>query len=377
MFTMPPGAVLIYTFLCLLGSSFLSAYETFTRSGTKFEHLALHPDPQTGTVYIGATNYLFQLSSDLQLRTEESTGPVEDSKDCLPPIAFTHCPQARLANNHNKLLLVNPYKGELITCGSVHQGICEKRSLDSIKNVLFKTDRPVDTQYVAANDPNVTTVGLVALSKEQLPVLFVGRGYTSSHPPISTRNLVSPLIFSYEETAKLAVAGRLSEYDHHFVKSFSHHSSVYFLFYRRDLKSQSREYKTYISRICLYDTSYYSYVEVPLVCRTAGKNYNLLQAVHVGRPAEGLGAGRLRTQGDVLVGVFSMGLASSGKPGEDSAMCMYTLEEIDRRINATRDLCYTRDGRAEGGEAAYIEYDVKSLCANLPSVRRRPLLSMI
>ncbi|MGH0180053.1 UNVERIFIED_CONTAM: hypothetical protein FKN15_021058 [Acipenser sinensis] len=545
---MPPGAVLIYTFLCLLGSSFLSAYETFTRSGTKFEHLALHPDPQTGTVYIGATNYLFQLSSDLQLRTEESTGPVEDSKDCLPPIAFTHCPQARLANNYNKLLLVNPYKGELITCGSVHQGICEKRSLDSIKNVLFKTDRPVDTQYVAANDPNVTTVGLVALSKEQLPVLFVGRGYTSSHPPISTRNLVSPLIFSYEETAKLAVAGRLSEYDHHFVKSFSHHSSVYFLFYRRDLKSQSREYKTYISRICLYDTSYYSYVEVPLVCRTAGKNYNLLQAVHVGRPAEGLGAGRLRTQGDVLVGVFSMGLASSGKPGEDSAMCMYvdtqyvaandpnvttvglvalskeqlpvlfvgrgytsshppistrnlvsplifsyeetaklavagrlseydhhfvksfshhssvyflfyrrdlksqsreyktyisriclydtsyysyvevplvcrtagknynllqavhvgrpaeglgagrlrtqgdvlvgvfsmglassgkpgedsamcmyTLEEIDRRINATRDLCYMRDGRAEGGEAAYIEYDVKSLCANLPS----------
>ncbi|XP_041130451.1 plexin-B1-like [Polyodon spathula] len=367
MFTMPPGAVLIYTLLCLLGSSVLSAYETFTRSGTKFEHLALHPDPQTGTVYIGATNYLFQLSSDLQLRTEESTGPVQDSKDCLPPIAFTHCPQAHLANNHNKLLLVNPYHGELITCGSIHQGICEKRSLDSIKDVLFRTDRPVDTQYVAANDPNVTTVGLVVLSKEQLPVLFVGRGYTSSHPPISTRNLVSPPIFSYEETAKLAVAGRLSEYDHHFVKSFSHHSSVYFLFYRRDLKSHSREYKTYISRICLYDISYYSYVEVPLVCRTAGKNYNLLQAIQVGRPAEGLAAGRLRTRGDVLVGVFSMGLASSGKPGEDSAMCMYTLEEIDQRINATRDLCYTRDGRAEGGgEAAYIEYDVKSLCANLP-----------
>uniref|UniRef100_A0AAY4E0Y6 Plexin-B1 n=1 Tax=Denticeps clupeoides TaxID=299321 RepID=A0AAY4E0Y6_9TELE len=344
-----------------------SPYPTFTKNDTHFEHLALHPNTTLGRVYVGARNRLFQLSADLQLEEEDHTGPVKDSRDCLPPITEQNCPQARQTNNHNKLLLVDPYRQELISCGSVNQGICQKRSLDSVGTVLFSTERPVDTQYVAANDPNVTTVGLVVQSRGRQPVLFVGRGFTSSHPPISTRNLASEPIFSYEETAKLAVAGRLSEYDHHFVTSFSHRAHVYFLFYRRDLKSQSREYRTYVSRVCLDDTSYYSYVEVPLTCRSAaGKNYNLLQAIRVGLPRP---QGAVEGQKEVLLGVFSTRSASSSRPSEDSALCMFSLEELDHRIYATRDLCYTQYGRPESGvEAAYIEYDVKSNCANLPLV---------
>ncbi|KAI1890454.1 hypothetical protein AGOR_G00153870 [Albula goreensis] len=368
---MPPGMVPISvvvaaTLLSLLeGGGYVLAvgsYPTFSRNDSRFEHLALHPDPTVGRVYIGAQDRLFQLDSRLQLELAEETGPVNDSKECLPPITETNCPQARRTSNHNKLLLVDPYSMELISCGSVNQGICQKRSLDSVSQVLFSTERPVDTQYVAANDPNVTTVGLVVQSRGKQPVLFVGRGYTSSHPPISTRNLASEPVFSYEETAKLAVAGRLSEYDHHFVTAFSHRAHVYFVFYRRDLKSQSREYKTYISRVCLDDASYYSYVEVPLACRSAaGKTYNLLQAVQVG-----LGGGG--GQREVLLGVFSTRLASSTKPSEDSALCMFDLKDLDERITSTRNLCYTRDGRADGvGEAAYIEYEVKSNCANLPS----------
>ncbi|KAG7478390.1 hypothetical protein MATL_G00080030 [Megalops atlanticus] len=341
-------------------------YPAFSRNDTRFEHLALHPDPATGRVYIGARDRLFQLDRHLQLELVEQTGPVTDSRECLPPITEANCPHARPTSNHNKLLLVDPFSQELISCGSVNQGICQKRSLDSVSRVLFSTDRPVDTQYVAANDPNVTTVGLVVQSRGKQPVLFVGRGYTSSHPPISTRNLASEPIFSYEETAKLAVAGRLSEYDHHFVAAFSRRAHIYFLFYRRDLKSQSREYRTYVSRVCLDDAAYYSYVEVPLACRSAaGKTYNLLQAARVGLPDD---RPSRRGQREVLLGVFSTRLASSSRPSEDSALCMFELEDLDRRVNSTRDLCYTREGRAEGGaEAAYIEYEVKSNCANLPS----------
>uniref|UniRef100_A0A671NU87 Plexin-B1-like n=1 Tax=Sinocyclocheilus anshuiensis TaxID=1608454 RepID=A0A671NU87_9TELE len=333
---------------------FFALHSTFLRNDTYFEHLALHPDPKLGRVYLGARDRLYQLSSDLQLEAEEETGPVIDSRDCLPPISDTNCPQAKWTNNHNKLLLVDPYSQELISCGSVYQGICQKRSLDAVGKVLFSAERPVDTQYVAANDPNVSTVGLVALTRgrgKQQPVLFVGRGYTNSQPPISTRNLVMEPVFSYEETSKLAVAGRLSEYDHHFVTSFTHRSYVYFMFYRRDLQSPSREYRTYVSRMCLDDAAYYSYVEVPLSCHSAGgKNYNLLQALHV----------------EVLLGVFSSHFASSSQPNEESAVCVFSLEEVDEHINATRDLCYTEMGRADGKEVAYIEYEVKSNCANLP-----------
>ncbi|XP_048858372.1 plexin-B1 [Brienomyrus brachyistius] len=368
---MPPGMVLFSILAASVLQSLLRAegnaqaaedYPSFTYGSAVFEHLALHPDPAVGWVYVGGKDRLYQLSKALELEAEVETGPVTDSRECLPPILESSCPQARRTSNHNKLLLVNPYSQELISCGSVFQGICQKRSLDSIKEVLFSTERPVDTQYVAANDPNVTTVGLVVQLRSSQPVLFVGRGYTSSHPPISTRNLAPAPVFSYEETAKLAVAGRLSEYDHHFVTAFSRHSHVYFLFYRRDLKSQAREYRTYVSRVCLDDTSYYSYVELPLVCDSSvGKRYNLLQAARVGLPGKrGGGAG----DKGVLLGVFATRVASSNLPSEDSALCVFDLEKLDRQINSTRDLCYTRDG---GGGAAYIEYEVKSNCATLPA----------
>lgn len=345
-------------------SSPSTLYPTFSRNDTLFEHLVLHPDPKVGRIYVGGRDRLFQLDGFLQPEHQDDTGPVIDSRDCLPPVTESNCPQARITSNHNKLLLVDPYSMELITCGSVNQGICQKRSLDSINVVLFSTERPVDTQYVAANHPNVSTVGLVVRpNSDRQPVLFVGRGYTSSHPPISTRNLAQEPVFSYEETAKLAVAGRLSEYDHHFVASFAHRQHVYFFFYRRDLKSLSREYRTYVSRVCLDDQAYYSYVEVPLTCRSmAGKVYNLLQAVQLGLAKDG------GVDSETLFGVFSTHSTSSFPPSEDSALCMFNLEDVDRRITSTRDLCYTQMGREVGVEVAYIEYEVKSNCANLPEV---------
>ncbi|NXT20857.1 PLXB1 protein, partial [Syrrhaptes paradoxus] len=378
---MPLGTLLVPV-LCFLGAAIPRGlqYVTFSRNATKFLHLSM--DLESGTIYLGATNFLFQLTSDLLLKNVVQTGPVLDSKDCLPPVSKLECPQAHHIDNHNKLLLVNAVQKELIVCGSVHQGICEKRSLTSIDHVLFRPESPGDTQYVAANDPNITTVGLIAYSKDEVPLLFVGRGYTSRGvgggiPPITTRNLRahggdvqatdSHSIFSYEETAKLAV-GRLSEYNHHFIKSFTYRSSVYFLFYRRDLKSQSREYKTYISRICLDDSHYYSYVELPLLCQSKGNTYSLLQAAYVTRPGKDLAQGQLDTEGEVLFAAFSAWQASSGRLSEESALCVYAMEEVDRLTNWTRDVCYMRDGKSEEGtEVAYIEYDVSSNCVQLPA----------
>lgn len=81
------------------------------------------------------------------------------------------------------------------------------------------------------------------------------------------------------------------------------------------------------------------------------------------------------TEGEVenLYGVFSISLApSTASPLEPSALCVYRLHDLDKHINATRDLCYTQEGRKEGvGEVAYIEYEVKSSCANLSVVRMR------
>lgn len=82
----------------------------------------------------------------------------------------------------------------------------------------------------------------------------------------------------------------------------------------------------------------------------------------------GHGAGQ---EGEDLLGVFSSSTSSTNNsPLDASALCVYPLDELDRHIDSTRDLCYTQDGRVEGREVVYIEYEVKSSCANLPLVRR-------
>ncbi|KAK2509507.1 hypothetical protein MC885_005673 [Smutsia gigantea] len=341
----------------------------FTANGTRLQHMVR--DPTSGTLYLGATNFLFQLSPGLQLEATVATGPVLDSRDCLPPVVLDECPHAQPTDNPNQLLLVSP--GALVVCGSVHQGVCEQRRLGQLEQLLLRPERPGDTQYVAANDPAVSTVGLVAQGSAGGPLLFVGRGYTSRGvgggiPPITTRTLWPPdpqTAFSYEETAKLAV-GRLSEYSHHFVSAFQRGASAYFLFLRRDLRAPSRAFRAYVSRVCLQDQHYYSYVEVPLACLEA--RYRLVQAAAVAPPREG-------TQGQVLFAAFSVAAppvvgrppaAAAGLSGA-SALCAFPLDEVDRLANHTRDACYTRAGRTEDGqEVAYIEYDVSSSCAQLP-----------
>jgi plexin B len=342
----------------------------FIPNGTYLQHLAR--DPTSGTLYVGATNFLFQLSPGLQLEATVSTGPVNDSRDCLPPVMPDECPQARPTSNPNQLLLVSP--GALVVCGSVYQGVCELRSLEQLEQLLLRPERPGDTQYVAANDPAVSTVGLVAQDSTGDPLLFVGRGYTSRGvgggiPPITTRAL-RPLdpqaAFSYEETAKLAV-GRLSEYSHHFVSAFTRGANVYFLFLRRDLAS-SRAFHAYVSRVCLRDQHYYSYVELPLDCQ--GGRYGLIQATAVAMSRE-------VAQGEVLFAAFSTvapptvdwPLSVASRASGTSVLCAFPLDEVDRLANYTRDACYTRGGCTENGtKVAYIAYDVLSGCAQLPVV---------
>jgi len=71
----------ILTTLLLHSSTVSSVVTTFSPSPvTTLRRLAV--DPQSGTVYVGAVNHVYQLNADLTLVVDVTTGPVQDNKDC-------------------------------------------------------------------------------------------------------------------------------------------------------------------------------------------------------------------------------------------------------------------------------------------------------
>ncbi|XP_029903953.1 plexin-B1-like, partial [Myripristis murdjan] len=343
-------------------------------AGAPLAHLLV--EPGAGRLYVGGVDHLYQLTSDLEVMSHAQTGPRLDSPDCLPPILPHDCPSASPTHNHNKLLLLEPGGGEgrqtgsLIVCGSLYQGICDKRSLSNISELLYQTSNPVDTQYVAANDPRVSTVAVIITTENKqevggangvLRLMLVGRGYTSKGPgdipPITTRRLfpVAPprLAFSQEEELGKLVVGSYSEYNNHFVKAVAHGDHVYFLFSRRDMWHR-KEYRTYASRLCASDRSFYSYVEVPLLCQGG---YNLAQGAWLGSHAAA----------PALFVVMAAGQASTPVATGRSALCVYSMAELDAVLRRAQEVCYTEGGRGSSGqEEAYIEYAVSSKCLRLP-----------
>ncbi|XP_063792668.1 plexin-B3 isoform X2 [Pseudophryne corroboree] len=327
------------------------AFPSFLRPDVTFNHMAY--DPGSGSIYIGAVDWIFQVSSDLELLAEDSTGPEFDSPECLPFKDRKDCPQATLTHNSNKLLTVNLQGKELLTCGHVFQGICEKRDLANISKIIYRTIDPGDNQFVAANNPKVTTVGIVERTSLGHDYLFVGRGLTarlsSGIPPITIRQVEKPSVFSNEGLGKLVV-GDFSDYNNTFVGVFSSAGHVYFLFYRRGSKSQM-DYKTYLGSVCSEDLHLYSYVEVPLLCEGG---YNLAQAAH------------LEIKNRELFVIFAASQGSSPAPSSRTALCSYKMADIEERIETARVLCYTENGRGASGQEAGIEYGVNSKCAALP-----------
>lgn len=333
---------LLLLFLLLLP---LTRAHRFSVPNTSFNHLVLAPGQ--GTLYVGAVNHLFQLSPELKMEAVAVTGPVIDSPDCVPFRDLAECPQAQLTDNVNQLLLVSSRANELVACGQVRQGVCEKRSLGDVAQVLYQAEDPGDGQFVAANTPGVTTVGLVVSLPGQ-DLLLVARGLagklSAGVPPLTVRQMAGPQPFSSEGLGRLVV-GDFSDYNNSYVGAFSDAHFAYFVFRRRGARAQA-EYRSYVARVCLGDVNLYSYVEVPLACHGQG----LIQAAFLSP--------------DTLLGAFAAGISQA-----QSALCAFPLADLDKSMEQARRLCYTTGGQGPSGmEEATVEYGVTSRCVTLPPV---------
>ena len=144
----------------------------------QFSNLAV--DKNTGRVYIGAVNKMYQLSPDLELTKSATTGPKEDSPLCS---VLPDCPaniEKKLTNNVNKALVIDYAESRIIECGSLFQGVCTVRNLRDIEDVENRVLEPV-----VANNATASTVAFIAPGPPNPPitqVMYVGVTWTGNGP---------------------------------------------------------------------------------------------------------------------------------------------------------------------------------------------------
>lgn len=331
--------------------SIVYTFKTFNKS-INFTHLAY--DPQTDRVYGGASNWLYQFNSSLNIEESVQTGPVDDSPACSP----TDCSGVDVmrTNNVNKVLVIDKQSNKLIACGSVHQGSCRRHLLDNISQMEELIPLPV-----AANDENSSTyafIGPTRFTGSQLtPVLYVATTnsrlgpYRDMIPAICSRSLEPNRLFniiekSFSDTARVDISYHMRDYYLvNYVFGFSANEFVYFATVQKKSHLRTLEewgYVTRLARVCISDAAYNTYTEVTVQCLGPdGTDYTLLQDAVILKPGNEL-ARQLRIDYNekVLIGVFATSKDHTSRPSRQSAMCIFPLSEIENKFTENMHLCY-------------------------------------
>ncbi|XP_055858104.1 plexin-B isoform X1 [Episyrphus balteatus] len=313
-----------------------------------FTHLSY--DKKRNVFYAGATNKILQLNENLRVLTQAVTGPKHDSPQCHAG----GCPEeveTQQMNNHNKILIVNYVDDILIACGSIRQGACEIYHLSKF---------PQSSQFIAiplaANDENSSTYAFIGPSQYQSwkkeDILYVGTTFTNvgdyrhDVPAISSRKLED---LNYAEfSIQQSIINIDVKYRDHFLVDYVYgfNSSEYAYFALVQKKSHLAEeagYVTRLARICITDSNYDSYTEITIQCQATHDNidYNILRDAKITEAGQKL-AQQLGIKKDdhVLVTVFSPSKEITKQPESKSAMCIYSLKEIEEVFIENIHMCF-------------------------------------
>ena len=138
------------------------------------------------------------------------------------------------------------------------------------------------------------------------------------------------------------------QYPINYVYGFSSEGFSYFLTTQKKDTISDSPFISKLVRVCQNDSNYYSYTEIPIECvsETTGNKFSLVQAAFVGKPGPDL-ANKLDIthQDDVLFTVFARAdPPGSSTPGQDSALCVYSLKDIRRKFVENIQSCFQGNG---------------------------------
>ncbi|KAB0375643.1 hypothetical protein FD755_012286 [Muntiacus reevesi] len=250
---------------------------------TSIQNVVLHKHH----IYLGAVNYIYVLNDkDLQKVAEYKTGPVLEHPDCFPCQDCSH--KANLSggvwkDNINMALLVDTYyDDQLISCGSVHRGTCQRHVLppnntaDIESEVHCMYSPQADEETSQCPDCVVSALGTKVLlsEKERFINFFVGNTINSSYLPdhslhsISVRRLKETqdgFKFLTDQSYIDVLPELQDSYPIKYVHAFESNHFIYFLTVQRETLD-AQTFHTRIIRFCSTDSGLHSYMEMPLEC---------------------------------------------------------------------------------------------------------------
>ncbi|KAF4020085.1 hypothetical protein G4228_011798 [Cervus hanglu yarkandensis] len=327
---------------------------------TSIQNVVLHKHH----IYLGAVNYIYVLNDkDLQKVAEYKTGPVLEHPDCFPCQDCIH--KANLSggvwkDNINMALLVDTYyDDQLISCGSVHRGTCQRHVLppnntaDIESEVHCMYSPQADEETSQCPDCVVSALGTKVLlsEKERFINFFVGNTINSSYLPdhslhsISVRRLKETqdgFKFLTDQSYIDVLPELQDSYPIKYVHAFESNHFIYFLTVQKETLD-AQTFHTRIIRFCSTDSGLHSYMEMPLECILTEKRrkrstkqevFNILQAAYVSKPgaqlAKQIGA---NLNDDILYGVFAQSKPDSSEPMNRSAVCAFPVKYVNEFFN--------------------------------------------
>ena len=330
-------------YLLSLHSSYglnLQVYQTaqFTNPVSSSEFTKFTRHNETGTIYIGASDALFQLGSDF-VRTQSVDTSIGECEDNV-----VSCP------NYNKILVIDYTNNRLITCGSesYHEGAvgtCNLRDINDISTVLHADNNNVvppgllTTEAIIAPGPNSEYLYVATTYHERNgnPYLISRRLLMGGASENLAANHYTSLATSNINYVRLTID---------FIYTFLIDDYSYFVTHQR--QEESEDFTSKISRVCHGDSNnnLNSFTEITLECQ--GQNgiiYNLIQAAHVGPAGPDLATSMGISNGtDVFYGVFAKSEGAVGSvPSMQSALCIYKLDDIKASLFEAVAGCFGRN----------------------------------
>ena len=289
-----------------------------------------------------------------------STGPVLDDKRCTRDFGLSSCSdnsnayETKLTDNYNKVLLVDNANQQLISCGSIFQGACQTRLLSDLSEITFDYNLDDPEYFLATNEGKSPTVAFVAPGISDEPTLYVATSRPDVFPPrdipaVSSRILtgVNKFRLSYSEGLDGGSFVKFIQdvpewFKVSYVGGFSYDGFSYFvtnqILYTPELEVRKETLEiSKIIQVCQKDQNYFSYLEIPIRCRTDNVEYELITSVLVlanpGKEVkDSLGS---KPSEAILVASFS------NRARKGSALTLFLMSDVRKVLTDNLRKCFS------------------------------------